>query len=118
MQRVALVDEELADFEVPAGQLLLLLGEEALDTLEVPLLLVDQVELLVEQIAPLFQPLLLLAKALAGFLGLGASAPSRRRRTSSLAFNSASFADILGVATGEREEGIGLILGRPERSLL
>ena len=63
---LALVGEGLLDLGVPAVELLLLLGEVALDGLELALLLVDQVELLVEQVVALLQPPLLLAEAPCG----------------------------------------------------
>ena len=71
VQGVELIGQGLLDLGVAAAQLFLLVGELALEGLEVVLLPVDQVELLVEQVGPLLQPLLLLAEVAAHGVGLG-----------------------------------------------
>ena len=75
VERLALLDEDVADLGLAAGQLLLLLGQVALDALEVALLLGDHLELAVEEIAALLQAFLLLAES-----RVGPPRPRRRAR--------------------------------------
>ena len=71
VQGLALVGEHLLHLLAAAVEVLLLLGEVALDVLEVLLFLIDQLKLLIEQVGPFLETLLVLADLLARVLELG-----------------------------------------------
>ena len=93
-------------------QLLLLLGQVALDGLELALLLVDQLELLVEQVGALLEPPLLLAELAAGLLDLGVDRLAAAEGLL-LGLEVGLLADRLGLAAGVGED----LLGQAARGL-
>ena len=97
---------------VAAVQLLLLLGEVALDGLELAFLLVDHVELLVEQVGALLEPSLLLAEVAAGLLDLGVDGLAAAEGLF-LGLEVGLLADRLGLAAGVGEDLLGEAPGGP-----
>ena len=87
-------------------ELFLLLGQVALDGLELALLLVDQVELLVEQVGAFLEPFLLLAEVLAGLLDLGVDDLAAAEGFL-LGLEVGLLADRLGLAAGGGEDLFG-----------
>src|SRR5262249_35044148 len=71
VEQLALFGEDPGRLLAAAVDVLLLLGQMALYGLELALLVVEQLELLVEQVGPLLQTLLLVAECAACLLGLG-----------------------------------------------
>ena len=78
-------------------QVLLLLGKEALDRLELALLTIDEVQLLIEQVCTFFEALFLLAESAAGLFGLRVDGLASLERLF-LGFEVGRLADVLGLA--------------------
>ena len=111
LQQLALLGLRLLDLLLALLKLLLLLGQGALDRLDSAFLPVDQVELLVQQVGSLLEPLLLLAQILARLVHLAIELVAVLEQLF-LGLELRLHADRLGLAVGIGEDLVGKSPGR------
>ena len=111
VEGLAAIGHGFADLLVAGGEFFLLLGQIALNRLDVAFLLVEQVELLVEQVGPLVEPAALIANTGAKDLNLGFGRLATARRLVARP-EVGLLTDQVGLAAGVVEDRPGLLACR------